>query len=109
MRWLLLIFLICVPITASAAKKPAPKKQEKDKCGLAEEAFKGLRELYGEQPFAQFTDNAGHELLMFASPHTWSWTIMQDTGDGKWCLVANGTSLKPAQRQRFLKLNEKKT
>ena len=95
MRWSVIILLgILIPNTVLAAKKTPPKEQKR--CGPAEQALKGLKDSFGEIPFATFADSDNHDLLLFVSPTTWTWTIMQDTNDGKFCAIANGTDFKPA-------------
>lgn len=103
MRWLICVLVLLIPHTAVAAKKSPPKKKEN--CGSAEEAYKGLRGQYGEQPFAQFKDGEGHALYLFVNPQTWAWTIMQDTRNGKWCLVANGSDFHPPDRKHLDRLS----
>lgn len=101
-RWPLIVIMMLLGSTAEAAKKPKPKP--KPQCGPAAQAIKGLKDSYGEIPFAVMSDNEGHQLILFVSPQTWTWTIMQDTHDDKFCLVANGTDFKPAAKQGIGKL-----
>ena len=102
MRWFIIALISLIPTSVLAAKKPPPKKQER--CGSAEQAIKGLKDSFGEIPFAILQDSAGHDLIMFVSPQTWTWTIMQDTHDKKFCAVANGTDFRPATKSGIGKI-----
>lgn len=103
MRWLM-ISLLCLllPSAAMAAKKQPPKEQKR--CGPAEQALKGLKNSFGEMPFSTFADSDGNDLILFVSPKTWTWTIMQDTHDGQFCAIANGTDFRPADSKALNKL-----
>lgn len=103
MRYLIILLILVMPTVAIAGKKPQPKKP--DRCGPAEQAYKGLRDQYNEHPFAQFSDGDGNNLYLFVNPQNWTWTIMQDTGNGKWCLVANGSNFHPADRKNLDRLS----
>ena len=97
-------------ITCGSALAAKPKtKPAARPCGPAAEAYASLKDAYGERPFAEMLDSDNHDIIVFVSPKTWTWTIFEDTHDGRWCAIANGTGFSPADEKKFQSLLNKKS
>ena len=98
-----LIPLLLLSTVAIADEEPATNP----KCAAADKIYQYLGSEYGEIPFAEFKDQSGRDLVMYLSPKTSTWSVLQVYGSF-YCVISSGTEFKPADQKNYEKLKEKK-
>ena len=101
MKYLLPLLLISTAALAEEEAAPSPR------CAKAEKVYQFLDSEYGEIPFAEFKDQQGRDLVMYLSPKTSTWSVLQIYGN-YYCVISSGTEFKPAEQKNYDKLKEKK-
>ena len=72
--------------------------QESPKCADASKIYNMLIKEYGEKPFAQFKGQSGSDFIMFVSPKSNTYTVVQVIGNVM-CGVSAGDDFKPADEK----------
>jgi hypothetical protein len=102
MKYLLPLLLLSTAALAEEESAPSPR------CAKAEKIHQYLDSEYGEIPFATFKDQQGRDLVMYLSPKTSTWSVLQIYGSF-YCGISSGTDFKPAEQKDYEKYKEKKS
>lgn len=91
--------MLCLPLVASAqTNRLSIEGQCTDKDGL-----KTYLNKYEEVPFFRMASIRAkdkiHDAVLFINPKTGSWTLVEDRGDGKLCVVGVGGDLELIERK----------